>query len=59
MRKEDLFGAFPLFLRSRNLVRLELPLLKVWESVDDDPRDAAAKVYNRVRTVMNRVNDTF
>lgn len=46
MGEENLLGTFPLLSGGRNLVRLQFPLLEVWYSVDDDPRNAASKIYN-------------
>ena len=43
--EKDLLSTLPLLLRSRNFVGLEFPLLKVRNSVDDDPRNTAPKVY--------------
>lgn len=44
MTEQHLLGARPLFTCSWDLCRLELPLSKVWCSVDDDPWDRTAKV---------------
>lgn len=46
MREQDLLGAFPLFLRCRNLRRLQFPLAEIWHGVDDDPWDATAEVHD-------------
>lgn len=44
--EKNLLGTLPLLGSGRHFVRLELPLLKVWNSVDDDPRNATSKVHN-------------
>lgn len=44
MGKEDLFRAFPLFRRGWDFGRLEFPPPEVRHGVDDDPRNASAKV---------------
>jgi hypothetical protein len=44
VREQDLLGALPLLPWRRDFVRLELPLAEVRDGIDDDPRDAAAKV---------------
>lgn len=44
MRKEDLLGAFPLFLRGRDLICLEFPATEVRYSINYDPGNAAAEV---------------
>ena len=46
MGEKDLFGTLPLLFSSGNFVGLKFPLLEVWHSVDDDPRNATSKVYN-------------
>jgi hypothetical protein len=47
--EEDLFGALPLLLRSRDFTRLELPPPEVRDGVDDDPGDATTKVDDLTR----------
>ena len=44
VRKEDVLGASPDLLLGDVLVLLQLPLVEVGDRVDDEPRDAAAKV---------------
>lgn len=46
VREEHLLRAFPLLCGSGDLSRLELPLAEIWNGVDDDPGNAASKVYN-------------
>ena len=44
--EENLLGAGPLFTGSRDLVWLKLPLAEVGHSVDNDPWDRPAEVYD-------------
>lgn len=46
MREQNLLRAFPLLLRRRDLVGLQLPLPEERDRVHDDPGDAAPKVHN-------------
>ena len=48
MSEKDVFCALPLLCSSRNLLFLQLPLSKVWISVDKDPWYASSKVENLV-----------
>lgn len=44
--EEDLLSAGPLFAGSRDLVRLQLPFAEVRCSVDDNPGNRSAEVYD-------------
>lgn len=44
VREENVLGASPNLLLGDVLVLLQLPLVEVGDRVDDEPRDAAAKV---------------
>lgn len=44
VREEDVLGARPNLLFGDVLVLLQLPLVEVWDRVNDEPWDAAAKV---------------
>jgi len=47
--EQDHFRAFPLFLGSRNLIRLKFPLAEIWNSIDDNPRDGTSEVHKLER----------
>ena len=44
MGKEDTFRTLPLLLWRRYLVGLQLPLAKVWDCINDNPRYTATKI---------------
>jgi hypothetical protein len=44
MGEEDCLCALPLFLRRGHFLGLQLPLVKEWNGVDDNPRDATSKI---------------
>lgn len=56
MGEKHLLGALPLLCGGRNFGRLEFPLLKVRNGVDDDPRNTASEIHN---LVVNRCQNTM